>query len=292
MKFVVALVLIGSFQLFADYCIGEDSFGKEVIGIGGITNEDLIINQDKVLGILNEFKKNNDQRKIYNKNSEEFLETYGKLKIGGVQKCTANIVSDNVENDGVIVTTSAHCFEPGDDNKSMSVEFTKRDGTTIFRNLSMETKNDKHDFAILRLDRKILNRDLKPLVRSEYDSEGLLEEIELDDAEDSMIMTFAGFSADSIAGDGGKNLTYDQNCELTGRVREGYFVETNCMSYPGASGGAVVISYDDYKGVHKDLFVGVHKSGSFNAYDKENPWRAHFVDNAAMYKDIEKALAK
>lgn len=289
MKFIIALVLIASFQLFANDCIGEDHIKKE-IGMGGFTAEDLILNRDKVLSILNEAKKNNDHRQIYNKYSDEFLETYGKLKIDGVQKCTANIVTDNFKNDSMIVTTAAHCFKPGDESKSIAVEFIKRNGTIIKRNLSMEIKNDEYDYAILKLDRKILNSEIKPLVISEYDAYDIESELEMYDY-DEIKITLAGFSADSLVGDEGENLTYDQDCELVGGGK-GY-VTTNCFAYPGASGGAFVISYDDYDdGKRKNLFLGVNKSISFDAYDKKKPWRTAFVEHSIMYDDLMKALAK
>lgn len=291
MKLIAALVLIVGLQLFPDVCVGENSFGEEEIGIGGFTAEDLVLNQDKVTSILNESKKKHDHRKIYNKDSDEFLETYGKLKIDGVQKCTANIVTDNFKNDSMIVTTAAHCFKPGDEDKDITVEFTKRNGRIIARNLSMEIKNTEHDYAILKLDRKIFNSEIKPLVISEYDTYDIEMELGLD-GYDEIKMTLAGFSADALFGDGGTNLTYDQDCEILG-VGRGYAIETDCIAYPGASGGAFVISYDDYDdGERKNFFLGVNKSITFDVYDKEKPWRTQFVDYSIMYDDLMGVLAK
>ena len=291
MKFIAVLILIVSFQLFPDICFGEDSFEKKEIGIGGYTIEDLVLNREKVISILNESKKKHDHRKIYNKDSDELLETYGKLKIDGVQKCTANIVTDNFKNDSIIVTTAAHCFKPGDEDKNITVEFTKRDGKTIARTLSMEIKNTENDYAILKLDRKILKSEIKPLVISEYDAYDIEIELEMF-GYDEIKMTLAGFSADSLFGDDGGNLTYDQDCVIVG-VGRGYDITTNCFAYPGASGGAFVISYDDYDdGVRKNLFLGVNKSISLDPYDKKKPWRTTFVDHSIMYDDLMKALAK
>lgn len=277
MKFVAALVLIMSFQTFAQDCIG----------ICGYTATDLIINRDKVIKLLNEFKQANDHREIYNKDSEEFLETYGKLMISGVQKCTANIVSDDAAKDSTIVTTSEHCFKPGDEGKKITVEFTKRDGTIITRELKMITKNKENDYAILKLDRKILNSEIKPLEISEYGASDLIEEVEMI-GEDAQV-TFAGYSADNFKGAKGRNLTYDQKCEIVALGRGGS-TSTNCIAYPGASGGAFVISYTDEDGHRRDMFTGVNKSISFNAYDKKSPHRASFVDHTVMYDDLMSAL--
>ena len=291
MKFIVALFLVISLQLFPDICVGEGSIENPEIGIGGYTARDLILNKDMVVNILKEAKGNHDHRQIYNEYSEEFLETYGKLKIDGAQKCTANLVSDRDTNDSVIVITAAHCFKPGDEDKSITVEFTKRNGASFSRRLSMETINNEYDYAILRLGRKIHNHDIIPLVLSEYDAEEMWEEIEMMDLADTMTLTFGGFNSDSTIGDGGRLLTYDQNCEIFGFDR-GYEITTNCIGYPGASGGACVISYDDIDDERQNLFVGVNKSVSFDPYATETPWRANFVDLTIMYEDIERALTQ
>jgi len=281
MRIIAMLILFVS--------VSFSSFAAETIGIGGYTAADIVLNRDKVKQILNDFKHEHDHRQIYDKYSDEFLETYGKLMINGVHKCTANIVSDDRKNDSFIVTTAEHCFKEGDEENRISVEFTKRDGTIITRNLSMITKNSEYDYAILRLDDRILNSDIKPLMISEYDYDNMLYEIWLIDEEPQI--TFGGYSADNFKGDGGKNLTYDQGCEIfaTGR---GYDTSTNCIAYPGASGGAFVVSYNDEDEIRQDLFLGVNKSISFDAYDKENPIRADFVDHSIMYDDLMAALGR
>jgi len=74
----------------------------------------------------------------------------------------------------------------------------------------------------------------------------------------------------------------------------GYLVDTNCVSYPGASGGAFVITVTDRENNNKvtDYFVGVNHSGSINTYADDRPQVATFAEHRAMYDDLLDALGE
>lgn len=260
------------------------------------TMKDLITNKEQVTSYLEELKRINDSRQVFNSASPEFLETYGKLFVAGQQACTGNIVSNKPTNDSYIVTSSAHCFKT-DNPQEISIVFWGRNGDEIKRQLTLEIINREYDYAILRLDRKIENSLIKPLVISPYVFRDLMDEADLLFLDP--VITVAGYSSDEDLGQNGKVLTYDQNCSERFYF-DGFKAMTDGTSYPGASGGATVVSLDDTD-FHFDYFVGVHKAGTLDPMDiisdtdKENDLtvkvqRAIFVDLAVMYDDLFNAL--
>ena len=105
----------------------------------------------------------------YGPEAPQFLETYGKLMVNGTLRCTGNIVAHDEGTDAYIVTTAAHCFKGNESKQAhLSIEFTKRDGTVVQRNLAPFVINNEDDYAILKLDRPIPNTLLKPLLIADY----------------------------------------------------------------------------------------------------------------------------
>ncbi len=261
---------------------------------------DEVINQEQLKSYLEEFKKATDSRQVFNSASPEFLETYGKLFVDGLQLCTGNIVSNKPTNDSYIVTSSAHCFKT-DNPQEISIVFLKRNGDEIERQLVLETLNRERDYAILRLDRKIDNSLIKPLVIAPYDHEDydlgdFIYDVALIGFEP--VLNVAGYSLDEYLGQSGKVLTYDQDCSCQGS--RDFNTITDCTTYPGASGGGTVVSLDDTE-FHFNYFVGVNKAGSFDpkgflsdtykgSTPATKPQQTHFVDIAVMYGDLLKAL--
>lgn len=180
----------------------------------------------------------------------------------------------------------------------MRVRFKRRDGTQVVAEVvealaERYGQRDGADYAVLRLTAAVPSNQIQPLVVSDLpfaanaqSDYGLLE-YELRDLPDrSQIRraywevakltpavyrerfghpkafgTMAGYSADSDPdlGNGGKNLTYDGNCDFIDGHR-GLQTVVWCTAYPGASGGPFVITLDRGRGL-EHLLVGVLSGG-------------------------------
>ena len=262
-----------------------NSFAKECKGMCEVQKLDFFVSQRELaIKLMKKIKIQTDTRKVFNAQSPDFLESYGKFMVNGIQRCTANIVSDDNSKDSFIVTTAEHCIKKNTDK--FSVIFTKKNGRKIKRNLSLLTVNKKNDYAILKLNRVILNSQIKPLsiAKNFYD---VWEEA--DDEDYELTITVAGFSGDEYIGEKGKVLTYDQDCELI-REDNSYTAVTNCTAYKGASGGAMVISYIDYDDHFHQYFAGVNHSVSLNPYALEKPQSATFIMSDELIPEIKKYL--
>lgn len=250
-----------------------------------------ILDKDEIIQIANKVKQETDTRKNYGPEAPQFLETYGKLMVNGTLRCTGNIVAHDEGTDAYIVTTAAHCFKGNESKQAhLSIEFTKRDETVVQRNLAPFVINNEDDYAILKLDRPIPNTLLKPLLIADYPYDEIM--VTENNNVNPYTVTFAGYSDDSRNGSKGKNLTYDQDCQMFNS--RGYLVDTNCVGYPGESGGAFVITVTDRENNNKvtDYFVGVNHSISINTYADERPQVATFVEHSAMYDDLLEALGE
>ena len=249
-----------------------------------------ILDKEEIIQVADTIKRATDSREIYNKNSPEFLETYGKIFVNGAQRCTGNIVVHKEGADSHYVTTAAHCFKNNEATKArITIEFTKRDGTMVRRRLTTHKIDKEYDYAIMKLDRVIPNSLIRPLMVADYN----YDEIMTTDygTVNPYSITYAGFSSDKIKGDGGRVLTYDRKCKMTGVGSKG-IVDTNCIAYHGASGGAFVISVTDKDNNDKvtHYFVGVNHSGGFNYRAKDKPQVATFVEHGMMYDDLMDVL--
>jgi hypothetical protein len=81
------------------------------------------------------------------------------------------------------------------------------------------------DWALLRLQQPI--RDVDPIPVRRYAG-----------ASDRATLVLAGFARDQWLGDGGRNLTWQADCRQTANER--YRMGTDCVTFKGASGGAVI----------------------------------------------------
>jgi len=281
LKILVVIVVLSAAQGYAN---SED--------IARIHDLNPILDREEIIKLASKVKQETDTRQIYGADSPEFLETYGKLMINGTLRGTGNVVVHNERAASVIVTTAAHCFH-GDEAETaqITIEFTKRDGTVVQRALTPYKINAEDDYAILKLDRPIANSLIKPLLIADYAYDQVM------DTDYYMMnpysITYAGYNADSGKGNGGNNLTYDQDCRMTGRG-DRWLVNTDCVAYPGASGGAFVITVTDEDNNNRvtDYFVGVNHSISVNNFAEERPQVACFVDHSAMYDDLLSALGE
>ena len=259
--FTILLVLIIAPQLYAVDCVGEctPKFQIEGIEVSSLGNYQQLVNEVEVI---------NDTRDIFSANSPDFMETFGKITIitkdGMMSHCTGNLVvlepNYGVEypEETSFVTTSQHCIgKRGElDYNSSYIVFTKRDGSRYKRKLSLVDASADSDWAILKIDRAISATVIKPLVVGpEY--ELVMDDSEMNDVETTV--TAGGYSSDIFKGNRGENLTYDQQCEVV-KSWGHHMTETDCIAYPGASGGALVVTGSDQDGeeIHNYL-VGVNQ---------------------------------
>jgi len=235
---------------------------------------------------ITEIKIGNDSRKIFDKNSPNFLESYGKIitknkndKVGAT--CTGNLVAyidedlfydDKVPKKNYFVTSASHCFNDMDLNK-IYIHFNKKNGQKITRKLTLIVDNKEYDYAVLKMKHPISTVTITPIVISN-EMYQVYAELSLDN------ITAAGYSSDIYKGDNANNLTYDQNCKII-RVFEGIIV-TNCTMYPGASGGALVSHdylYDS--DIKYPFFLGVNR-----AINETNPHDSR-VTNYEIMDDLK-----
>lgn len=123
--------------------------------------------------------------------------------------------------------TAWHCFEFYRDlsrDALFTLPYAPRPRQVAARRLT-DGGGMSADWALLRLQQPIL--DVNPIPVRRYGA--TLEPATL---------VLAGFARDSELGNGGRNLTWEANCHLT--ANELYRVGTNCVTFKGASGGAVV----------------------------------------------------
>jgi hypothetical protein len=234
----------------------------------------------------------NDPRKIFNKNSPSWLEAVGKLEVphrskDEVAACSISLVTNRLGNASNIAVTAGHCMEfwkfPGQSaKKPAKVTFKKSNGVTVVlyveEVLSMQPREG--DYAILKLSEKIPTTTIKPLMIADrgYRDEDGLGYLEFDEfnggpGHKKAYGTIAGYSTDSSPkyGNKGKNLTYHEDCHLNGG--SSYRKTSKCWSYPGASGGAAVVTvdqveYNDNIGV-EHLYVGAVQ-GELKDVSKKN----------------------
>ena len=277
-----------STSVFASDCEGQctplNQFASPIVNSVGNFNK-----------LMTEVKLVNDTRDIFGEDSPAFLESYGKINIvtkdGKHFSCTGNIVANEAEyghkisRQNSIVTSAAHCFKKKNLEK-IYITFTKRDGRQYTRNLEVLKSSAFFDYAILKMDRPIKTALIEPLIVTTYEIEDIEDIAAMYDEE--LVTTAGGYSGDIFKGNRGKNLTYDQQCEI--KSKQGRYLHTDCITYPGASGGAIVLSGFDDDGVEHNYFMGVLQ-GSPGDYPK--PDRAVFApaDNIvdSLMWEIQKA---
>ncbi len=279
---MIILVLLVTPHLYAEDCVGQctPEFQIEGIEISSLGNYGTLSDQVELI---------NDTRDIFNKNSPEFMETFGKLTIITKQNtkshCTANLVmlepSDEVSwpEENSFITTSEHCLSSdGDIDYARSyITFTKRNGSKYRRNFSFASGNEEADWAILKLDSPISETLIKPLVVGDVHEEIMMRS---GDWNVDTTVTAGGYSSDIFKGNNGKNLTYDQQCESKGSYGPN-MMKTNCIAYPGASGGALVLTGADLEGYTVNYLVGVNQR-----LENGNPEKLIVTPSSHIYKAL------
>ena len=191
-----------------------------------------------------------DTRKVRSENSPKWLEAVGKLTStiskGKEESCSIVLIADHPEKNGIIAVTAGHCVDHWYNGQESykagenQVRFTSNSGKVINTSISevLRAEMNPGDYAVVKLESKISNSDIKPLLNAPFKYGVMLDDEEFEGG----YATMAGYSADSGLGQKGAVLTYDERCQLNGGasgLKKGI-----CYSYRGASGGAVVVTVD------------------------------------------------
>ena len=137
------------------------------------------------------------------------------------ENCSASLIGPET------IVTAWHCFEFYND-LSRDPVFTLPNAPQTARVVARRVAQGgsmSADWALLRLQQPILH--VKPISVARYDAA-------LDDAQ----LALAGFARDDRLGQGGRVLTWEAECRQTRHER--FRVGTDCITFKGASGGAVV----------------------------------------------------
>lgn len=179
-----------------------------------------------------------DTRLVYNSEAPAWLRAVGKLKVPGSkyrdgrrahlqEDCSGTLVTRTPGGRADTVITAWHCLATYND-LSKAIVFTLSaagapgEGHEAYR--LADGGGMYADWAILRLR--------QPLPT------GLAMTIHPGRADAARPVSMAGYSTDKAKGDGGKRLTFDPACFITGQGAN--VSDSNCRAYKGASGGAVV----------------------------------------------------
>ena len=172
------------------------------------------------------------ERAAYTSSAPPWLRAVGQLTVPGYEtvdgerrhreeNCSASLVGPET------VLTAWHCFEFYRDlsrDALFTLPLAPRPRQVAARRLT-DGGGMSADWALLRLQQPI--EDVTPIPVGRYRN-----------TLDSATLVLAGFARDQWLGDGGRNLTWEANCRQTANER--YRVGTDCVTFKGASGGAVV----------------------------------------------------
>ncbi|OUR99709.1 hypothetical protein A9Q84_01410 [Halobacteriovorax marinus] len=241
-----------------------------------------------------------DDRKAKGPNSPKFLDAVGRLSVtkstGATNYCGASLVGFTADRKSRIVVTSAHCLKA--DN--ISWKTTTKSGKVIERKIVKVLEHETlSDYAILLLDDYVEPSDVAPLI---IDYEGRSSVQQMVGSELNGKAYVAGYSADRELGQGGKILTYDDSIESIGTCSN---VDGRCpvggstrgaTTYDGASGGAVVVTYeDDLNEVNtgiQHVYVGPIKGGLSNDFSSSNGANGSNNTIFTCYERFSKQLFK
>jgi len=216
--------------------------------------------------------KPSDDRKVRHASSPKWLDSVGKLRIEVIgSSCTAVLMKDEEDKASRVAITNYHCVDKVLRSANLEdivhITFTSNTGEKIRSKVSFVYAHGgslEKDYAILILKDSIPTSKISALIPDGEHVLSVKEAINDTDVFDVLTQqtfaeTAAGYSADldEHPGNGGVNLTYDETCYSyyhNDGVNFYYFEEydtsnfvvaKNCHVYPGASGGAYVVSYLD-----------------------------------------------
>ena len=200
------------------------------------------------------------------------------------KKCSASLVNLDNTNSSNIVVTASHCLTNYDKNTG-DIRFIIKNSNDQMVQRIAKVHIDSHynskklktvsDYAILILDKKISQKDVKPFIIKKDNFISLKKRYK------ASFGSLAGFSSD--IGEYGAQLTYDPKCELS------FFSKTygasNCSGFKGASGGPVVMTTTNDNINFKHHFVGV-----VSHFKNKKFQQIYFAPHHIFYNELVKSI--
>ncbi|MDX1733299.1 MAG: trypsin-like peptidase domain-containing protein [Halioglobus sp.] len=198
-----------------------------------------------------------DGRLAYGAGSPAWLAAVGRLHVPGSryllqetrhhhEDCSATLVGRPGATRHDTIVTAWHCLEHYRDlSRDITFTLVGPHGQQAVRSARIIAHGGgmHADWAILRLQQPFAAGTVTPLPPATANMAT------------GHSVTMAGFSRDAELGEGGRRLTYDAHCRVTGR--DGANLDTDCRAYKGASGGAVI----EANGRGEASFSGVISEG-------------------------------
>ncbi|NQX88629.1 MAG: trypsin-like peptidase domain-containing protein [Halioglobus sp.] len=181
-----------------------------------------------------------DSRLVLAADSSPMLRAIGKLQIPAqrmfhgrkthyLDDCSATLVALSGSGNADVIITAWHCLERYQD-LSRSILFTSQTASGDLLQREARPLSDgggmHADWAILRLRPAVPTTQLSAMA--------LLHTT----ADAGHPVAMAGYSRDRGLSEGDRLLTYDPECAITAQTTEA--VDTDCIAFKGASGGAVI----------------------------------------------------
>lgn len=212
-----------------------------------------------------------DKRQLLTISSPAYLFAIGKLQVPSqrnagnekqhfIENCSATLIDDH-RAQLTWLLSAWHCFENYHNlGRPILLHMQDRTGKTYQRQVHIvkHGKSMQQDWALLRTDIP-LPRTLNALKMGSY-SDGQV--------------SIAGFSGDSLLGQDGDVLTYEENCVPSANTLDPRQHSVSCTAYKGASGGAVI---------QAGRLVGIISQG-------DNQGTASFVSHAAYADHVARYI--
>ncbi|OUR99496.1 hypothetical protein A9Q84_00310 [Halobacteriovorax marinus] len=230
-----------------------------------------------VIGTVQAERHPTDDRLVKGPNSPRFLDAVGRLKgvhsvTGNINWCGASLVAFTPNQRSRVIVTSSHCLKAND----ITWSTTTKSGKVVKRKV-IETidRDGNFDYAFLLLESFVETEDVMPLIidfESGNSVTGMVNSYKAD-------VHVAGYSADIEVGKGGTVLTYDTTYDYLMSVEDSRRhlvggISDGVTTYAGASGGAVILSFEDETneinlGV-QHVLGGIIKGGVSNDFTSSN----------------------
>jgi len=230
-----------------------------------------------------------DNRKRKDLKSPAVLDAVGRLSVttsnGKRFICSANLVGLTSKQHSRIIVTSAHCLR----GKALIWETTTKSGKAISISAKVLEADYKADYAVLLLDKRVSNSDVRPLIM-DYENGEEFDVLAIDYREDAVIV--AGYSSDLEIGKNGNVLTYDEHPKGIYPSSSYAGGEVRSFTYGGVSGGAVIVKEIDLEnekanfGVQNYL-IGIVKGGLFGGiHTSENGNKGNLKTVIVKYEHL------
>lgn len=195
------------------------------------------------------------KREVFDAAKFPALTAVGRINFIGGSWCSIILVADD------IAVTAGHCFLKANVKFDLKKDFDefwtsvnfKPDGIRRIEGVSVKrvlTAKLNPDYAIVRLNKKIPESEIKPLRISNL----TLKEMRSNEAS----LGCAAFNGDRELGSGGLLMTISRNIKIIPENSSKKRVDTNCFSTYGGSGGLFYREkIDSAKNVNDYDFIGV-----------------------------------